>query len=98
MTPRERVTLIVVMAVGAVVFFTGDGWGLPSRAADRFLFASGTAWSGKDIVEKAGKWTADPDRAADADANPIPDRSTPVWLNQTDQQKAEILRRYRIFS
>ena len=98
MTLRERVILIAMMALGAVVFFTGGGWGLPSSAADRFLFASGKAWSGKEIVEKGGKWTADPDRAADAAANPILDRSNPVWLNQTNQQKAQILRRYRLFS
>jgi hypothetical protein len=98
MTVRERVMFVLVMAVGAVVFFCGDGWGLPSRAADRFLFSSGNAWSGKEIVEKGGNWAADRDRAADADANPILDRSTPVWLNQTDRQKAEILRRYRLYS
>jgi hypothetical protein len=98
MTLRERLTLILITAVGALVFFSGGGWGLPSRAYDRFLFPSGKAWSGKEIVEKGGKWTADPDRSADADANPILDRSTPVWLNQSNQQKAEILRRYRLFS
>src|SRR2546430_3473624 len=98
MTVRERVMLVLVMAVGAVVFFTGDGWGLPSHAGDRFLFSSGKVWSGKEIVEKGGNWSADPDRAADADSNPILDRSTPIWLNQTDRQKAEILRRYRLFS
>src|SRR5438105_6313218 len=98
MTVRERMMLILIMAVAGIVFFTGDRWGLPSRAADRFLLSSGKVWSGNQIVEKGGNWTADPDRSADADANPILDRSTPIWLNQTDRQKAEILRRYRLFS
>src|SRR5207248_11582209 len=35
---------------------------------------------------------------ADVDANPITDRTQPILLNATDPQRAEIIRRYRLFS
>src|SRR5439155_2065939 len=40
----------------------------------------------------------DPNRGADVDANPILNRTQAVWLNETDSQRAEIVRRYRLFS
>src|SRR4051812_45699225 len=96
---RVRAVLAGLLTVAAAVFFTGIGWGLPTRANDRFLFGSADrAWDGARIAEAGGGWKPDLNRAADADADPIADRSKVVWLNETPRQQAEILRRYRLFS
>src|SRR5439155_27383929 len=73
----------------------GIQWGLPSRAVDPYLFGDREVWSGAKIVELAPNQSA---LGADVDANPIANRSQSVILNQTDRQRAEIIRRYRLFS
>jgi len=96
---RVRLVLSGLILLGAIVFFSGDDWGLPSRGVDRFLFGSADqAWTGAQISAAGGEWKPDPRLAADADANPLGDRSHVIWLNQTDRQRAEIIRRYRLFS
>ena len=80
-------------------FIVGINWGLPSRRADAFLFGDAAqAWDGKRILELAGAWSDDPDRGADVDVNPVASRDQSVVLNATDAQRAEIVRRYRLFS
>jgi len=37
---RCRAILAGLLLLGGIVFFTGDGWGLPSRAVDPYLFGS----------------------------------------------------------
>jgi len=93
MSDRRRARLILagLMLLGVVVFFVGDDWGLPKRGA-------GGPWSGAEIAAAGGAWRPDPHIAADADANPVTDRSRPIVLNETDAQRAEIIRRYRLFS
>jgi len=50
-------------------------------------------------VEKGGaSWSPDPNRPADAASGPALDRQRMVELNQTDQQKAKIVRQYRLYS
>lgn len=93
----------VLGAAGLVLagawFVVGINWGLPSRRADAFLFGDAArAWDGKKILELAGGWDDDPDRGADVDLNPVTSRAAPVVLNATDAQRAEIVRRYRLFS
>ena len=96
---RERLILTALLAAGAVVFFLGIDWGLPSRRIDPYLFGSADkAWTGAEIVAAGGAWKPDPNRAADAAAEPIKDRSHVIWLNETPKQQAEIIRRYRLFS
>jgi hypothetical protein len=96
---RHYWVLVALFLLGGIVFFTGDGWGLPSRALDPYLFGGAErAWSGAEILKASGTWTPDANRAADADANPIVNSQQPLWLNETDKQKAEIIRRYRLFS
>jgi hypothetical protein len=86
----------VVLVTAAVVFLLGIRWGLPSRAADGFLFGDRAPWSGQQIVALA---PAESDqRGADVDANPIARGDHPVVLNETDAHRAEIVRRYRLFS
>src|SRR5688572_25100502 len=80
-------------------FALGIDWGLPSRRADAYLFGTTVEpWSGKRILELAGGWEEAPDRGADVDLNPVAGRQRPVILNATDEQRAEIVRRYRLFS
>ena len=89
----------VALVLAGAWFVVAINWGLPSRRADAFLFGDATkAWTGKEIVDLAGAWTDDPNRGADVDLNPVTSRTQPVVLNATDAQRAEIVRRYRLFS
>ena len=80
-------------------FLLGINWGLPSRAADRYLFGPHRPpWNGARIMELAPFGELDSNLGADVDLNPIASRDRPVVLNETDRQRAEIVRRYRLFS
>ena len=93
---RKRVVAVaVVIVTSAVIFLTGIGWGLPSRAVDPFLFGDQPAWSGEKILSLAPPPAVG--AGADVDANPIR-RDVAVVLNETDAQRAEIIRRYRLMS
>jgi hypothetical protein len=99
LTTRVRISLALLLILGGIVFFTGTGWGLPSRANDRFLFGNADrSWSAQRIVAAGGAWESDTHRAADADTNPLATQGQPLWLNQTEKDQAEIIRRYRLFS
>jgi hypothetical protein len=79
------------------VFGAGINWGLPSRAVDPFLFGDRPVWTGAEIAQLAPQRNASATRGADVDVNPI---RTPAGtlLNETDAQRAEIVRRYRLFT
>src|SRR6202035_1950860 len=94
---RRRVVLGGLLVVGVAVFFTGINWGLPSRDADECLVGRRRAWSGREIMQLAGEREQRPERGADV-PSPRRDRSSVQWLNQTDAQRAEIVRRYRLYS
>lgn len=74
-------------------------WGLPSRQNDDLLFGGRPAWSAAEfraaesLLERGTR-----EAGADTDLNPIRDRTRPVDLTSTDSGRAEILRRYRLFS
>lgn len=85
-----------VLVVAATSFLLGIRWGLPSRAADAYLFGDQPPWPGATIVRLAPPESDD--RGADVDANPIVSRDAAVPLNQNDAQRGEIVRRYRLFS
>jgi hypothetical protein len=89
-----RVLLIGLMILAAGVFTLGIGWGLPSRKVDPLLFGEHPVWTGRQIVALTGE-RSDPTLGADVDPNP----SRPgTILNFSDQQRAEIIRRYRLFT
>jgi hypothetical protein len=93
----------VFLAVGLVAvlgwFLLGIDWGLPSRRADAYLFGPDREpWTGAQIMDLAPSDGADANRGADVDVNPILDRTKPIILNETDRQRAEIVRRYRLFT
>jgi hypothetical protein len=93
-----RLPLVVILCIAAAVFLTGITWGLPSRDVDRYLFGNHRVWTGQEILDLAGGWDTNSTVAADRDLNPIGKHDQPVLLNGTDAQRAEIVRRYRLFS
>lgn len=94
----RRLALVGIFALAAAMFFTGINWGLPSRDADRFLFGARAPWSGAQIIELAGGWDESAGRGADIAMRPLTGRDKPIAVNQTDAQRAEIVRRYRLYS
>src|SRR5437016_9518358 len=94
----QRWVLLALTAIAAFVFFTGIGWGLPSRAADPYLFGTLRPWTGEEILRLAGDRAHDPTRGADVALHRIEDRTRIVPLNETDRQRAELVRRYRLFT
>jgi hypothetical protein len=98
-TSRQFLSLLLLLLAGIVVFFTGIRWGLPSHAADPFLFGNHERWSGQKIMELAGGWKTNLSMGADVDVNPTPRLDSGLTpLNFTDTQRAEIIRRYRLYS
>ena len=95
---RARLLLAVLLVVAAIIFCAGITWGLPSRDMDKYLFGDEPVWSGEKIQQLAGDWTYDPTRGADVDIDPITDRNQVICINETDEQRAEIIRRYRLYS
>jgi Dolichyl-phosphate-mannose-protein mannosyltransferase len=95
---RSWTTLAAIIALAAIMFFTGINWGLPSLDADAFLFAGRTPWTGQQIIDRAGGWDQSADRGADIAMHPLSGRDKPIVLNDTDAQRAAIVRRYRLYS
>jgi hypothetical protein len=99
-TETKRTTLILsgLLALACGLFLTGIQWGLPSHASDPFLFGNRTPWTGEQILSLAPGWADDANRGADVAAHPLADRDKPIIVNQTDSQRAAIIRRYRLYS
>ncbi len=95
---RPVVVLVALLVIAGFVFLCGITWGLPSRAVDAFLFGDRRPWTGAEIIALAGTRGEDRRRGADVDVDPISDRSQPLVLNATDAQRAEIVRRYRLYT
>jgi hypothetical protein len=94
---RPFVTVVVTL-LALAAFFLGIGWGLPSRNADPFLFGDHPAWSGDQISRLLPAGPQDASRAADVSERPIDRRDGPVVVNATDEDRARIVRRYRLMS
>jgi len=95
---KSRLLPAALMVAAAIVFCAGITWGLPSRAVDRYLFGDRPVWSGEKIQQLAGQREYDPTRGADVDIDPLAKDDRVIWLNETDQQRAEIIRRYRLYT
>jgi len=98
MPVRQKFILLGIVLFAAVLFFTGIDWGLPSRESDPFLFGNRTPWTGQQIMQLAGAWETEAARGADVAMHPLRGRDEPVVLNDTDAKRAEIVRRYRLYS
>jgi len=93
----DRVCLAILLLIAGGVFGACINWGLPGRDVDRFLFGDRRPWTGEEILRLLPT-DDDQKRGADVDANPIVASNIPILLNATDTQRAEIIRRYRLFS
>ena len=93
-----RWLLVGLLVVAAAVFGLGITWGLPSRNVDPYLFGDEPVWSGQRIQRLLGDRPDDPTRGADMDVNPLIDRDTITCVNETDEQRAEIICRYRLYT
>ncbi len=93
-----RWAAFAILCAAAPVFLAGIRWGLPSRAADPYLFGDSEPWSGAKILSLAGGWEADPNRGADIARSPLADRQRAIVVNQTDSARAAILVRYRLYT
>jgi len=90
--------------LSALISVVGLTWGLPTRDVDRFLFPDGDVWAGERIYALAGAAEKlSPARTAitgaDVDIDPIDqgeDRT--ASLNDTDEDIAKILLRYRLYT
>ena len=94
----NRLLPALLLSLIAGWFLTGINWGLPSRRVDSYLFGERTPWTGAQIAELSGGWAVNPQAGADVDANPLAASSSAVMLNDTDARRAEIVRRYRLFT
>ena len=98
MRGTERLPLAFVLCFAAAMFLPGVNWGLPSRAADPYLFGDRPVWTGQEILALTGGWGGDAQVGADVDRNPLAGRDATIVLNDTDAKRAEIVQRYRIQS
>lgn len=97
----ERFALLLILLFAAGVFLTGIGWGLPSRDGDAIFFGSRTPWTGVQVqalVDAAGPRWDDPSRGADLDADPLAPSTQPTIVNRDDADRAQIVRRHRLFT
>lgn len=95
---QTLLVLVGLLAAALIVFGCGLRWGLPSRAADAYLFGGRQPWTGKEILELAGGWADNPNVGADVDVDPLVDAGEPAFLNETDAQRAAVVRRYRLYT
>jgi hypothetical protein len=84
--------------ISLVLFFTGIHWGLPSRRTDRFLFGDVPVWSGERIMSLAGARADDPRMGTDISRHLLKHRDQPQVVNVSDVERAEIIRRYRLYT
>ena len=94
---QERLAFALLLILGVAVFLGGISWGLPSRDTDRFLFGLRAPWTGRRILQLTGQRATATNQGADVDRNPL-DKNGKVVLNATAADRAQIVRRYRLFT
>jgi hypothetical protein len=93
---RQGVVLFLLMLLGGIVFTLGITWGLPSRQDDRYLL--GADYRGLRLERLTAEVPeVDAGRGADV-VTPSGDPNALVPLNDTDEKRAQILCRYRLYS
>ncbi len=99
---RHALPLAALLAFAAASFLTGIGWGLPSRDADPYLFGGRDPWTGAQVMALAGPWSPAGDQGSDRPQHAAGPTAGPATgatvLNATDADRAEIVRRYRLYS
>jgi hypothetical protein len=96
--PKFPIEIWFLLLAAMVIFLAGIRWGLPSGDADPYLFGNRTPWDGAQITELIGDAKPLRNLGADVDANPREAGAEPILLNASDADRAEIVRRYRLFS
>lgn len=97
--PRRWLAAVGAIIVWAVVMWPLLSWGLPSTSIDPLLFAGQSPWepaayeAGADLAERRAR-----NAGADTDLDPLRDREHIVDLTATHVDRADILRRYRLYS
>src|SRR5436190_2573979 len=97
---RRRLALAGCLLLGSGVFLSGVDWGLPSRRVDPYLFGDHPVWTGAEIARLAPARPAGGQVGADVDVNPLGGAASavPFVVNATDAERAEIVRRYRLYT
>lgn len=86
---------VAVLLAWAVVV-SGIDWGLPSAARKDAVFGIHTPWTAAEL--KAYERPAAEPAAADVDGTPRAVDGEGVWLTDSNESRAEIIRRYLLFS
>ncbi|MEW6198613.1 MAG: glycosyltransferase family 39 protein [Planctomycetota bacterium] len=99
---RRRGPLVTpgrVALLWAVVLAPLLSWGLPDQSRDDLLFGGGPPWPAERyrVADDLAR-LRERDAGADTDLNPLSTRDRLVELTPNDAARAEILRRYRLFS
>ncbi|MBU0639640.1 MAG: glycosyltransferase family 39 protein [Planctomycetes bacterium] len=97
--PRRKLVVWRVVLLWAAAMVPLAFWGLPTSRYDDLLFGGQAAWSPEHYAAAAAL-RARQERAAgaDVDLNPRPDTTAIADLTADEGQRAEILRRYRLYS
>jgi hypothetical protein len=96
---RRRVSAWHVALLWALLLAPLLRWGLPDRSRDELLFGGGPAWPA-ERYDAARVLQERRERAAgaDTDLNPLARRDQLVVLTADEPARAEILRRYRLYT
>lgn len=97
-SPRDRlvwvIALLWIIAVAPLL-----PWGLPDRGRDELLFGGGPAWTAERFQAVAALAARDArGGGADTDLDPLPPSSSIVNLTAREADRAQVLRRYRLYS
>jgi hypothetical protein len=96
---RSRTLAHGLIGVWLAVMIPLEFWGLPSRAADETLFGGQPAWTAERYqASEALEQRRSRVGGADTDLNPLLNRDQLVLLTASEGDRAEILRRFRLFS
>lgn len=96
---RRRSMLLRFVVLWALLMAPLLFWGLPDTRRDDLLFGGGPAWKAARFnVESDLQRLSTRSAGADTDLNPLAERNRIIDLTPDDAARAEILRRYRLFS
>ena len=95
LSPSARLALVAIIVLAWAVVASGIDWGLPSMARKDAIFGQHSQWTGEQIKAYDTDATA---VAADVDASPRPADTLPAWLTDSNADRAQIVRRYLLFS
>lgn len=95
----NRALLVLALATWFVAMLPLTFWGLPTSADDDLLFGGQPPWPAERYQSASALESLRSRRGgADADLNPLAERDALTDLTQTEAARAEILRRYRLYS